>query len=485
VIEGIALADLQATLLGGNLDPKEVAKAQEGQRRDYPNGVPECGTDALRFALCAYTSQGRDINLDVLRVQGYRFFCNKLWNATKFAMHYLGAEFEPTPGMVRQLHAGGSSKKAQSFELLPPSNILNTPAGLGKLNSCLSTNPWLGGAQPTSTDVEAFKAIACQPNYFTHQGLARWYHRVNAMDEKEKKQMTKGKGILMPQAADLSPMDRWILSRLSDATVVCNEAMAEYNFPAATTALYNFWLYELCDVYLEYLKPIFQGSDAGARMTAKNVLYTCLDAGLRLISPFMPFISEELFQRLPRWSAKEPPSICVTPYPEKEEVNYRDTMVESEVKFIQKVVEVVRSTRSDYNLPNKAKTDLYLRCFEKEAAATLERYSSVIATLAYSGKVSVSDSPPSGCAIVTVSDKVAAHLVLKGLIDPAKEVEKLEKKRAALRLQLEKLQKAVQVPDYEKKVPEDVRKANAEKLTQTDSEIHRLADAMAALSTIE
>merc|ERR1711890_66709 len=201
---------------------------------------------------------------------------------------------------------------------------------------------------------------------------------------------------------------------------------------------------------------------------------TCLDAGLRLISPFMPFISEELFQRLPRWSAKEPPSICVTPYPEK-----------AEVKFIQKVVEVVRSTRSDYNLPNKAKTDLYLRCFEKEAAATLERYSSVIATLAYSGKVSVSDSSPSGCAIVTVSDKVAAHLVLKGLIDPAKEVEKLEKKRAALRLQLEKLQKAVQVPDYEKKVPEDVRKANAEKLTQTDSEIHRLADAMAALSTIE
>ena len=63
---------LQSSIVGGNLDPKEVAKAQEGQRRDYPNGIPECGTDALRFALCAYTSQGRDVNLDVLRVQGYR-----------------------------------------------------------------------------------------------------------------------------------------------------------------------------------------------------------------------------------------------------------------------------------------------------------------------------------------------------------------------------------------------------------------------------
>jgi len=65
-----------------NLDPNELNKATEGQRKDFPNGIPECGTDALRFALCAYTTQGRDVNLDVLRVQGYRFFCNKIWNAT-------------------------------------------------------------------------------------------------------------------------------------------------------------------------------------------------------------------------------------------------------------------------------------------------------------------------------------------------------------------------------------------------------------------
>merc|ERR1712106_598910 len=115
-----------------------------------------------------------------------------------------------------------------------------------------------------------------------------------------------------------------------------NIGFTEYNFPQATTALYNFWLYELCDVYLEYLKPVFQGPDSSAVLTARTVLYTCLDSGLRLISPFMPFISEELFQRLPRWSSKEPPSIMVT--------------------------------------------------------------------LAYSKDVEVVDSPPSGCAIVTVND---------------------------------------------------------------------------------
>ena len=73
VMYGITLDELGKTLEGGNLDPKEVEKAKAGQRADYPQGIPECGTDALRFALCAYTAQGRDINLDVLRVQGYRY----------------------------------------------------------------------------------------------------------------------------------------------------------------------------------------------------------------------------------------------------------------------------------------------------------------------------------------------------------------------------------------------------------------------------
>lgn len=80
--------------MDSNLDQRELKCAIEGQKRDYPQGIPECGTDALRFALCAYTTQGRDINLDILRVQGYRFFCNKIWNATKFAFMYLDSNVD-------------------------------------------------------------------------------------------------------------------------------------------------------------------------------------------------------------------------------------------------------------------------------------------------------------------------------------------------------------------------------------------------------
>merc|ERR1712013_562654 len=252
-----------------------------------------------------------------------------------------------------------------------------------------------------------------------------------------------------------------------------------------TEALYNFWLYELCDVYLEYLKPIFQGTDSSAILTARNVLYTCLDGGLRLISPFMPYISEELFQRLPRWSAKEPPSIMVTPFPTSTNTPYRDTAVEAEVELVQKIVGVVRSTRADYNIPNKTKTQLFLKVFCPDTSSIVKKFTSTVATLAYSKQVEVVDSPPSGCAIVTVNDKITAHLVLKGLVDPVKEIEKLTKKRMVLQQTLEKLLKAVKVPDYLTKVPEDIRKANQEKIEQSEVEIARLGDAMAALANIE
>lgn len=92
VICGITLENLHKQLYDSNLDPKEIDRAIAGQKQDFPGGIPECGADAMRFALCSYNTQSRDINLDILRVQGYRFFCNKLWNATKFALLYFDGD---------------------------------------------------------------------------------------------------------------------------------------------------------------------------------------------------------------------------------------------------------------------------------------------------------------------------------------------------------------------------------------------------------
>jgi valyl-tRNA synthetase len=178
VIFGISLDELNATLDNSNLDPNEVKKAKEGQKQDYPNGIPECGTDALRFALCQYTSQGRDINLDVNRVQGYRFFCNKLWNATRFALTYL----QGNAGDILPLKEASNYQHAQSdgaFKNL----IIVTPALLSGLNAQLGHVSYLSGEGWFSYEDEiVYRQLnfsdGCRvPSSYPH--LARWYYHVS------------------------------------------------------------------------------------------------------------------------------------------------------------------------------------------------------------------------------------------------------------------------------------------------------------------
>lgn len=383
VIEGIALDDLHKQLYDSNLDPKEIDKAIAGQKSDYPSGIPECGTDAMRFALCSYMTQGRDINLDILRVQGYRFFCNKLWNATRFALMYLGEQ--------------------ERYQVT---------------------------AELTGTE---------------------------------------------------SNMDLWVLSRLSSAIAACNKGFESYEFADVTNALYSFWLYDLCDVYLESVKPVFQSGTDEAKLSARRTLYTCLELGLKLISPVMPFISEELFQRLPR-ADTTCPSICVASYPEQ--VQWSNEAIEKEFEFANKAAKIIRSARSDYNLPNKVKTEAFIVCTDEFSRQTTEKFANDIATLAFCSSVQLATDAaniPKGCAILTVTGHCEVHLLLKGLIEVDKEVEKLTKKREQLNQTVTKLQQAMGVSDYSTKVPENVQTADKEKLGQSEAEIERITTAIETL----
>ncbi|XP_061383734.1 valine--tRNA ligase isoform X2 [Danaus plexippus] len=376
VVRGITLEQLHQQLADSNLDPREVDRAKKGQAQDYPNGIPECGTDALRFALCAMTA-GRDLNLDIQRVQGYRFFCNKLWNATKFAMMYF------------------------------PQDTL----------------------------------------YKCHSS---------------------------PLSPALSPLDLWMLSRVSLAVQKVNSGFQNYDFPSATTHCYNLWLYDLCDVYLEYLKPVFTQGSPEAQTAARQTLYTTLELGLKLLSPFMPFITEELYQRLPR-EDKSCPSICVADYPTDETTAWRNEELEANVETALKIVHLIRSTRSEYNLTNKQRTTVHVLT-EMNEVKELFRSLQTLANSELSD-----DSPPMGCSILTVSDKIEVHLVLKGLVDPQKEITKLEKKKENLSQTINKLQQAMAADDYTAKVPADVRKLNSEKLATSQGEIERLQSAIETL----
>ncbi|KAF8211093.1 tRNA synthetases class I-domain-containing protein [Mycena galopus ATCC 62051] len=366
VIEGCVLESLHEKLREGNLDEKEIIKATAGQKKDFPKGIPQCGTDALRFALCAYSSGGRDINLEILRVEGYRKFCNKIFNATKFAMLKLDESFVPEPS-----------------------------------------------AKPTGKE---------------------------------------------------SLVEQWILHKL-------NVAAAELNTHLANP--YNFWLYELCDVYIEVMKPMTdEAAPLATRRSAQQTLYTCLDHGLRLLHPFMPFVTEELWQRLPRRPNDPTPSIMVSSFPVFDQA-YVFESADQQFNLVFNALKTGRSLAASYNL--QSDIQLFLHIPGDEEAALFETQLSTIVALTKGCKsakvVRELKDIPEGCGGTVVTPTIAIHALVRGLVDLDVEIGKCDKKLDLARLNLQKIVKLESQPDYEETVPENVRLTNSEKRKTIEAEI--------------
>ncbi|KAL1742991.1 tRNA synthetases class I-domain-containing protein [Schizophyllum fasciatum] len=389
VIQGCELEKLHAQLLEGNLDEKEIKKAKEGQKKDFPKGIPQCGTDALRFALCAYSAGGRDINLEILRVEGYRKFCNKIFNATKFAMLKLDESFVPQPV-----------------------------------------------AKPTGKE---------------------------------------------------SLVERWILHKLNDAAKELNAHMADRNFMMATTAAYNFWLYELCDVYIEAMKPMTdEAASAETRRSAQETLYTCLDHGLRLLHPFMPFVTEELWQRLPRRPNDSTPSIMLSKFPEFSN-EFAFDEAEKQFDLVFSALKTGRSLAASYSLQNDIQ---YFILAQTDAeAALLEGQVPTIVSLTKgckSAKV-VRDLKdiPEGCGAAVITPTVTIYTLVRGLVDLDLEISKCDKKLDVVRMAHQKIVKTESQADYLQNVPENVRTANADKRKTLEAEIATLALSKEMFATLK
>jgi len=375
----------------GNLPEKEVAAALKLQKDEFPEGIPECGADGLRFGLLAYTVQGRDINLDISRVVGYRQFCNKLWNAIKFAMLHLTAD-KWTP--------------------VPQADLLDE----------LATSP------------------------------------------------------------HLAPRDRWILSRLSATIESATTALATYQFGDAASTLYGFWLYELCDYYLELIKPVMAGDVASAaaaggdvataQRLARGTLLVCLELGLRLLHPLMPFVTEELWQRLPgrglAWRADgshpDPESIMIAPWPKALPGAIRPD-VEAAFKDFQSVLRVARSLRSDADLKPSVEASVYLVVADAARRVTLgDTHHRDLMTLLRAKSAVVlptTEGVEDGCSVGLVDETVSVYLALKGFVKPEEEIAKLTKRAAKLAADQERLAKKMGLKEYATRVSAEVRDADA------------------------
>ncbi|XP_007532396.1 valine--tRNA ligase, mitochondrial isoform X1 [Erinaceus europaeus] len=349
IISGVELEVLQEKLKDGNLDPTELVIAATAQRKDFPYGIPECGTDALRFTLCSHGALGRDMHLSVSEVLSFRHFCNKIWNAMRFIYNALGENFVPQPA-----------------EELPP----------------------------------------------------------------------------------LSPMDAWILSCLARTARECEQGFLSRELSRVTHALHHFWLHNLCDVYLESVKPVLLHSPRPSG--PPQVLFSCAEVALRLLAPFMPFLAEELWQRLPPRPGSSPsPSICVAPYPSARSLAHLyQPELEGHFSRVQEAVQTLRALRVTYGL-TKVRPQVLLQISEPREQG-FETFLEPLGTLSQCGAVGLlppGTAAPSGWAQASLSDTVHVYMEVQGLVDPQTHLPLLAARRHKLQKQLDSL--AVSTPSEE------------------------------------
>lgn len=390
VIDGCSLQSLQDRLEGGNLPPKEIARAKKNNELEFPDGIPECGSDALRFGLLAYTVQGRDINMDVSRIVSYRMFCNKLWNAIRFALQFV-SDFTPTANMLDDL-------------------------------------------------------------------------------------MKSGKMALR---------DKYMISRLMKGAESVDTCFANYRFGDAQQAAYSLWMDDLCDVYLELVKPVvYDKSDENkdARWAAQATLWVSMETGLRLLHPMMPFVTEELWHRLPgrgTLGAAEPETIMLAEFPVCVEA-YLDEAAEASMSDTMKVVKACRSLRASYHITPKTLTHFYVKASGSVESATVAQMDDV-KTLGRASTVDLNPSDdvvPASVGTVIVDDQLTVLMDVKGLIDFNVEIKRLQKDMDRTSSQLEQLENKMEADGYDDKVPEDVKKSNQENLESLRKKKADLAEAL-------
>ncbi len=386
VIDGIDLESLVKKRTSNMMQPRLAKRIEKTTRKNYPDGIIPYGTDALRFTFASLATTGRDIVLAPERIEGYRNFCNKLWNATRYV-------------------------------------LMNTEDQDTGINS---------------SDVE------------------------------------------------LSLADRWIMSKLQQVTQSVHEHIDSYRFDLAARDLYAFVWEEYCDWYLELSKPVLmndQISDAAKRGT-RQTLVSVLEAILRLNHPIMPFITEELWQRVAPLAGVEGDTIMTQPFPvsDAEKIN-RDA--EAELEWVKTFIMGVRRIRSEMNIaPGKPLPILLQNCqpLDKQRFDNNQDFLHSLARLETVTILDDSDSAPESATALVGEMKLL--IPMAGLIDKDAEQARLKKEMAKIDGNLQKSLAKLNNPSFVDKAPEAVINKERARVAEMESAIKQLqeqADKIAAL----
>jgi valyl-tRNA synthetase len=378
--------------------PVDLEVLKRALKKNFGKGIPPMGADALRFALAALNTTLR-LRLSVDRVEKYRNFINKLWNASRFALMNLDG-YDP-----------------ERFEAQ-----LTTPAGRASL------------------------------------GMA----------------------------------ERWILSRLQAVVAEVDAALESFRFNDAASAIFHFVWDELCDWYIEVAKPhlymtpeVEQDAVRNARRhVVQGVLATALETTMRLLHPFSPFVTEEIWQKLPK-PPQLPGSLMITVFP-RADASWVDPAAEAEMQLLQDVAVGCRMLKQTYGVSPAQAIDVELRAVGAAARATLERHLAVVERAAkVSATIAAADGgvpAPAGSAKAVVGADVEIVMPLGGLIDAAAEKTRIAKDIARAEKEIASLEKKLGNADFLARAPEDVVTEQRGRLADERSRLLRLVDALATLS---
>ena len=353
-MEDVPFKDVYVHALVRDEAGKKMSKST-GNVIDPLSIIDRYGTDAFRFTLAAFAAQGRDVKMSEKRVEGYRNFINKIWNAARFALTHIN---------------------------------------------------------------KYYKNITTEP---------------------------------------LSLVDRWILSRLYRVSGKVSEALESYRFNDAAGVLYNFVWHEFCDWYLEAIKPTLYGKEGQNRQQATlSVLWRVLHDTLVLLHPFVPFITEEIWHKLPGTQG----SIMKATFPlyaENDNSIQRDEEAESNMRLISGIITGIRNIRGEMNISPSLSLAVSAQSQDESTKKTIQQHRDMIINLARLKALSVGNAVerPKSAATAVVSD-ATIFVSLEGIVDFAKEIERLEKEINKLTNESATVSKKLNNEDFLSKAPAPV-----------------------------
>ena len=379
LIDGISLDDLVTKRTTGLMQPKMQKKIEKATRKEYPDGIPAFGTDALRFTLAALATTGRDINFDLGRIEGYRNFCNKLWNAARYV-------------------------------------LMNTEG-----QDCGQA----GG------DIE------------------------------------------------LNAADHWIISRLQQVEQRVEQQMAGYRFDHMAQDLYSFIWDEYCSWYLELSKVVLNNdnsSEAQLRGT-RHTLVRVLEAILRLMHPIMPFITEEIWQKIAPLAAKTGDSIMLQPYPIADNSKINDDAM-AQMQWVMDTIAGIRNIRGENNIKPSQKIPVWLDNANEQNKQYLEQSRGYFDFLTRTKSITYledSETAPEVSSIALVGD-MKVLVPLAGLIDKDAELKRLSKEIERLEKEINKAEGKLNNKNFVDKAPAQVVEQEQARMAEFKSALANLKE---------